>query len=109
MSHAHTPPVPKDNQSPYPLHEPPHPQAGAKSADKSAPHAGRAKDDHTRALAIGAAVGIGAAALALAAGVFLLEERAKPKKGKKPAGHKARPKPAPKPKKPKPVNKAGAA
>ncbi len=99
MSHSHTPPVPKDNQSPYPIHEAPHPHAAAASTDRPVART-PGKEDRHRSLAIGAAIGIGAAALALAAGVYMLEERDKPK-GKKPPkpGHKGKgPKGAHKPK-----------
>ena len=100
MSHSHTPPVPKDNQSPYPTHEAPHPHAASAPTDRPVAHT-PSKDEHHRSLAIGAVIGIGAAALALAAGVFMLEERDKPK-GKKPkpghkAKHKGEGKPKPKP------------
>ena len=81
MSNSHTPPVPKDNQSPYPIHEPPHPHAPSAPTDRPVAKTPD-KHDHNRSLAIGAAIGIGAAALALAAGVYMLEERDKPK-GKK--------------------------
>ena len=100
MSHSHTPPVPKDNQSPYPIHEPPHPHAASAPTDRRVAKTSD-KHDGNRSLAIGAAIGIGAAALALAAGVFMLEERGK-SKGKKPkpghkAKHKGEGKPKPKP------------
>ncbi|MGY4397222.1 hypothetical protein ACVWZA_002416 [Sphingomonas sp. UYAg733] len=62
---THTPPVPPQNQSPYPLHEPPH-EHHAPLPEKSA-----ANDDDgeaapaisAKALGIGAAVGIGSAAI----------------------------------------------
>ena len=78
---THTPPVPKDNQSPYPLQEAPH-QADASRSGHATPDDSFAppSPDHSRALAIGAAIGIGT--VALAAGVFLFEDRAKPDKRK---------------------------
>lgn len=99
MSHSHTPPVPKDNQSPYPIHEPPHPHATSAPTDRPVAKTPD-KHDGNRSLAIGAAIGIGAAALALAAGVYMLEERDKPKSKKPPkSGHKGKgPKSAHKPK-----------
>ncbi|QNA85220.1 hypothetical protein G4G27_15345 [Sphingomonas sp. So64.6b] len=79
---THSPPIPPHNQSPYPLQEPPH------EHHEPLPEAAAAEETpaiSTRALGIGAVVGIGSAAIV--AGLLYARsgtDAAKPKPTRKP-------------------------
>ncbi|MDB5682262.1 MAG: hypothetical protein JWO16_2067 [Sphingomonas bacterium] len=79
---SHEPPVPPDNQSPYPIAEPPHehPAPLPPVAEKTGP---------PKALLIGGAIAaVGATALAGLAAMLLGRRKSKPS-GPRPAAHKA--------------------
>jgi hypothetical protein len=81
---THTPPIPAGNQSPYPLHEPPH----VKTPDAPGAHdprVARTPDHAPSGTLIGIAAGVGLAAIA--GGLFWAlrsEPRKKRKKRKAP-------------------------
>ncbi|WP_374944355.1 hypothetical protein [Sphingomonas sp.] len=79
---THTPPIPAGNQSPYPLHEPPHAKHDAPPPGD--PHVARKPEPATVSVptVIGIAAGIGLAAIA--GGLFYaFGTSAKPKPRKK--------------------------
>lgn len=88
---THTPPIPAGNQSPYPLHEPPH-RVKHETPPPGDPRVARTPDPATISVptAIGIADGIGLAAIA--GGLFWAfsgKAKPKPRRKKKPVKHEA--------------------